>query len=296
VPAITHSFGSTASLLRPRPLAALVLTGFLVCIASLWTRASHSDSALRRITNTPETAINLNPAISGDGHRIAFESTEDLSNSGGAGGFHALQADLNTTNPTQFVRMALSRAVAPGISQDGSHIAFASTSDPLGKNLDGNSEIFLFDVNTLKQITDTTPASAATRVQDGNFQPSISDDGRFIAFSSNRNLANQNGDANLEAFVFDTFSQTFTQITNTVGTVGAGNVKISGDASHVAFVTDNGTTEAARSRRHHPRRVASPLPSTRNHLVGEGIRHAHVSSPPMAPVTTHASTKADSVA
>lgn len=64
----------------------------------------------------------------------------------------------------------------------------------------------------------------------------------------------------------------------------------------MAFEVDNGTTEAASSRRHHPGRVASPLPGTRNHLVGEGIRHAHVSSPPMAPVTSHASTKADSVA
>ena len=241
MPPFTNNLGNTAPLLRARPFAALVLAALLVGIASLWPEASKSDSVLRRITNTAETGINLNPSISGDGRRIAFESTEDLSNIGGASGFHAFQADL-TTNPTQFVRMALSRAVAPGISQDGSRIAFASSSDPLGKNLDGNSEIFLFDVNTLRQITETTPGSDSSRVQDGNFQPSISDDGRFIAFSSNRNLTGQNGDANLEAFTFDTASQTFTQITNTVGTVGATNVKISGGATHVAYVRDTGTT------------------------------------------------------
>ncbi|MDQ2856981.1 MAG: hypothetical protein M3R68_11675, partial [Acidobacteriota bacterium] len=215
----------------------------VVAVASLWPNASRSDSVLRRITNTPETGINLNPSISGDGHRIGFESTEDLSNQGGASGFHAFAADI-TTNPAQFLRLALSRAVAPGISQDGSRITFASSSDPLGRNLDGNSEVFLYDGNSLRQITETTPGSDSSRIQDGNFQPSISDDGRFIAFASNRNLANQNSDANLEAFVFDTVAQAFSQITNTVGSVGVKSVKISGNASQVAYVRDTGTTAA----------------------------------------------------
>ena len=48
---------------------------------------------------------------------------------------------------------------APGISQDGSIIAFASKDDPLGTNPDGNSEIFLFNGTTLRQITNTTPAT-----------------------------------------------------------------------------------------------------------------------------------------
>jgi uncharacterized protein YjdB len=226
---------------RVRPFIAPILVVMWVCLASLWPRPSQSDSVLRRITNTAETGISLNPAISGDGRQIAFESTEDLANAGGAPGFHAIHADL-TTNPTQFVQMGLSRAVTPAISQNGSRIAFASTSDLLGKNVDGNSEIFLFD-GSLKQITDTTPGGANTRVQDGNFQPSMTDNGRFIAFSSNRNLAGQNADGNLEAFVFDTSSQTFTPVTNTLGVAGAGNVKVSGDGSHVAYVRDRGTDQ-----------------------------------------------------
>ena len=226
-------------LLRVRSLAAVLLALLVICIYSLWPQPSKSDVVLRRITSTPETALNLNPSVSGDGQRIAFESTEDLSHAGGSSSFHAFQVDLN--NPTAFVRMALSRAVAPGISQDGSRVAFASNSDPLGKNADGNSEIFLFDGGTLRQITETTPASESTRVQDGNFQPSLSDDGRFIAFASNRNLANQNSDNNLEAFVCDTSTQSFTQITNTTGVVGANSVKISGDGNHVANVSDTGT-------------------------------------------------------
>ena len=37
---------------------------------------------------------------------------------------------------------------------------------------------------------------------------------RFIAFSSNRDLANQNADGNLEIFVYDPVALTFTQVTN----------------------------------------------------------------------------------
>jgi len=64
----------------------------------------------------------------------------------------------------------------------------------------------------------------------------------------------------------------------------------------MAFEVDNGTTEAASSRRHHPGELHSPYPVREIASSARGSRHAHVSSPPMAPVTSHASTKADSVA
>ena len=227
-------------MLRARPFVVLALATLFVCVASLWPGVSHSDNILRRITNTTEDGLSLNPSISGDGRRVVFESTEDLASSGGVNNFRALQTDL-ATSPSQFLQLAISRAVAPGVSQDGSRIVFASTSDPLSQNADGNSEIFLYN-GTLKQITTTTAASLGTRVQDGNFQPSISDDGRFIAFSSNRDLKGQNADTNLEVFVFDNNTQAFTQITNTANVVGAGNAKISGDGSHIAYVRDTGTT------------------------------------------------------
>ncbi|PYS79692.1 MAG: hypothetical protein DMF70_12580, partial [Acidobacteria bacterium] len=142
--------------------------------------------------------------------------------------------------------MGATRAVAPAISQDGSRIAFASKDDPLGTNLDGNSEIFLFDGARLMQVTNTSPGDIANRVTNGNFQPSISDDGRFIAFSSNRDLAGQNADGNLEVFVYDAVVTTFAQLTNSTGIVGCSDAKISGNGAKVAFVRDPGTTPSAR--------------------------------------------------
>ncbi|MDT4896592.1 MAG: large repetitive protein [Acidobacteriota bacterium] len=221
-------------MLRLRPLAVLLSLALALCLLGLWSVRSQTG-ALRRVTNTSDEGLNLNPSLSGDGHRIAFESTEDLAHAGGSDRFRAIRADL-TSDPVTFVQMGMARSPAPGISQDGSIIAFAAKENPLGTNNDGNSEIFLFNGATLWQITNTTPNDISSRVRDGNFQPSLSDDGRFIAFSSNRNLANQNGDGNLEIFIFDTASDTFTQLTSTAGAAGATDAKISGDGSRVAYI------------------------------------------------------------
>jgi len=215
----------------------------LLCLMVLQNGLTQS-TGLRRVTNTSEEGINLNPSISGDGRIVAFESTEDVAGVGGSDHFRAIRANIGV-DPATFFQMAGSRAVAPAISQDGSRIAFASKDDPLGTNPDGNSEIFLFDGAKLIQVTNTSPGSLGDRVTNGNFQPSISDDGRFIAFSSNRDLASQNGDGNLEIFVYDASTSTFSQLTNSSGIVGFTDAKISGDGSTVAFIRDPGTSPSA---------------------------------------------------
>src|SRR5207244_5684087 len=111
--------------------------------------------------------------------------------------FRAIRASI-ASDPAAFFQIAGTRGVAPAISQDGSRITFASKDDPLGTNVDGNSELFLFDGAKLIQVTNTSPGSLANRITNGNFQPSMSDDGRFIAFSSNRDLLGQNSDGKLE--------------------------------------------------------------------------------------------------
>src|SRR6266446_2305290 len=195
----------------------------MLCL--LGVRSTQTQSALRRTTNTTEEGININPSISGDGRIVAFESTENIAEAGGADHFRAIRANI-TVDPSTFFQMGGTRAVAAAISQDGSRIAFASKDDPLGTNPDGNSEIFLFDGTRLTQVTNTSPGDIANRVSNGNFQPSISDDGRFIAFSSNRDLAGQNADGNLEIFIYDTVAITFRQVTSSSGIVGCSDAKI----------------------------------------------------------------------
>src|SRR5437867_484578 len=96
---------------------------------------------MRRVTNTTDEGINLNPSISGDGRVVAFESTEDVAAAGGSDHFRAIRASV-AVDPATFFQIGGTRAVTPAISQDGSRIAFASKDDPLGTNADGNSEIY----------------------------------------------------------------------------------------------------------------------------------------------------------
>ncbi|HEX3083838.1 MAG TPA: Calx-beta domain-containing protein, partial [Pyrinomonadaceae bacterium] len=225
---------------RHRLLVLFVLATVVVCLIGL--RHAHMQSStLRRITSTSEEGINLNPSISGDGRIIGFESTEDVAAAGGADHFRAIRANISG-DPASFFQVTGSRFVAPAVSQDGSRIAFASRDDLVGTNSDGNSEIFLFDGAKLIQVTNTSPGGLANRITNGNFQPSISDDGRFIAFSSNRDLAGQNGDGNLEIVVYDSATNSFAQLTNSSGVVGATDAKLSGDGTTVAFIRDNGAS------------------------------------------------------
>ncbi|HEV2829465.1 MAG TPA: lamin tail domain-containing protein [Pyrinomonadaceae bacterium] len=210
----------------------------------VWHSAS-TQSPLRRITKTTEDVISINPSISGDGRIVAFESTEDIAGAGGSEAFRAIRANI-AVDPATFLQMGVTRAPAPAISQDGSRIAFASKDNPLGTNNDANSEIFLYDGARLIQVTNTSPADISTRVTEGNFQPTISDDGRYIAFSSNRQFGGQSTDGNLEIYVYDAVAQSVSQLTNSAGAVGSSEPKISGNGSSVAYIYDSGTTPGAR--------------------------------------------------
>src|SRR5262249_23721688 len=124
----------------------------------------------------------------------------------------------------------------PAINGDGTRIAFDSDQDLTGGNADGNQEIFLFDTktNSFTQITNTTGLTT-TGLGIGNFKPSIRSDGRRIAFQSSGFPAG-NPDGNTEIFLFDTKTNSFTQITNTAGSsIVNQEPVISGDGTHIAF-------------------------------------------------------------
>jgi uncharacterized protein (TIGR03437 family) len=232
-------------MLRATLLLLLFCLVSTLCPPALYLPTSPTGQ-LRRITETNESTLNLNPSLSGDGSRIAFESTADLAATGERAGFHALLTNINDAAPS-FQEMSATRAVSPAISQDGSIAAFSSTGNPLGANNDGNSEIFFRDGKTLRQLTDTLPTDASRRLTDGNFQPSITDDGRLIAFSSNRDLTHANAPATFQIFLFDTSTQNFTKLTDTPERTNATDAKISGDGSRIAYLTsDDANLEAPR--------------------------------------------------
>ncbi|MEJ7709497.1 MAG: hypothetical protein WKF84_06475 [Pyrinomonadaceae bacterium] len=192
---------------------------------------------LHRVTTTPEQSINLHPCISGDGRTLAFESSFDLINLRAAKSFQVITATTESDAPPRFFHVANTRALAPTLSQDGKKLAFASKDDPLGSNPDGNSEIFYFDGQVLRQLTHTRPGSIVSRVVDGNFDPSMSDDGKLLAFTSNRDLVTgSNADESFEVFVFNVDSLLFAQVTTASAEVAFEHAKLSGDGQQLAFV------------------------------------------------------------
>jgi uncharacterized protein (TIGR03437 family) len=208
---------------------------FLISVLLLTVKSPfvpQSNANLTRLTNTPEHTVNLNPAISNDGRVVVFESSADLVRGGESSSFHAFRADLDAR---AFLDIGNTRAVSPALSNDGKIVVFASTEDLVGQNTDRNSEIFLFDGHSLTQLTQSKPGSNASRLSDGNFQPSITGDGRTIAFSSNRNFSEQNSDLSLEIFVYDTLDQRYLQLTNGTIQHAAGSPKISVDGARVYY-------------------------------------------------------------
>jgi len=187
-------------MLRRTILTALI--SLLVFVSFITSDIGTGESAvsIRRITQTAQEDLSLNPSLSGDGRHIVFESSADLPHAGTGQGFHAVHA-LVSDNSTVFSEIARTRIIAPAISHDGSSIAFSSAEDLTGQNSDRNSEVFLQTPSSLRQITDSFPESPATRTTDGSFQPSISSDGRLVAFSSNRDLVGRNNDLNFEIFL-----------------------------------------------------------------------------------------------
>lgn len=120
----------------------------------------------------------------------------------------------------------------PVLSADGSSLAFVAAFDPLGLNADLNTELFRYDLasQTLKQITVTTGATASA--------PSLSGDGRRIAFSSTGNLTGGNADGSLEVFVYDLLSGQFDQLTDTQAGLFSSEASLSEDGRTLAYVSN----------------------------------------------------------
>ncbi|HEX7772477.1 MAG TPA: lamin tail domain-containing protein, partial [Pyrinomonadaceae bacterium] len=192
-----------------------------------------------------------------DGKIVAFESSADLGKTGANSSFHAVRAGLD--GPI-FDEIGLTRAVSPALSCDGRIVVFASTEDLLGRNADRNSEIFLFDGSKLQQITHTEPADVTSRLSDGNFQPSVTADGRTIAFSSNRNLSGLNHDLSYEIYLFDTLAQRYTQLTHTTLDHSASSPKISADGSRVYYKTETSDLVLIETQTATTRVLATGLP------------------------------------
>ncbi|HEY7149294.1 MAG TPA: hypothetical protein VH420_07595, partial [Gaiellaceae bacterium] len=165
------------------------------------------------------------PALSADGRYAAFYSDATNLVAGDANGARdVFVRDLQTGETT---RVSVSSAgaeangdsFAPAISSDGRYVAFASAASNLvaGDTNDAN-DIFLRD----RQASTTTRVSVGfdgTQANGGSDQPSLSGDGRLVAFTSAAtNISPGDTNALRDAFVYD--RQTGTAVDISVDSAG----------------------------------------------------------------------------
>ena len=125
--------------------------------------------------------------------------------------------DTITTTLTQVTATPASKDnLVYGISADGTRIVFASRANYTGNNADGNMEIFIYDATSSMfiQITDIVGGNNSNFA---NGFPDISADGTKVVFQSLHDHTGDNGDGNIEIFLYDTITSTMTQITDTMG-------------------------------------------------------------------------------
>jgi Tol biopolymer transport system component len=187
------------------------------------------------------------PSISADGRFVAFVSgARNLSDEDNDAAADIFVRDLlaNTTSLVSRATTATGYAgdrfsAEPSISADGRLVAFASAADNLSDEDDQHVDVFVRDLHAHT----TTLVSRATYPAAGNSnEPSISADGRFVAFHSDAdNLSDEDDDRTDDVFVRDLLQRTTTLVSRTSSGPGdghSGRPSISADGHLVAFESD----------------------------------------------------------
>ena len=186
------------------------------------------------------------PSISADGRYVAFESGATNLLAGDTNGIHDVFVRDQQTGTVALVSVASDGTQGngvsryPSISADGRYVAFFSSATNLvAGDTNGYPDIFVHDLQT----GDTTRVSVASDGTQGNDIPrfpSISGDGRYVAFESDAtNLVSGDTNGWIDVFVHDRLTGITTRVSvasdGTQGNSGSQSPSISADGRFVAF-------------------------------------------------------------
>ena len=199
---------------------------------------------------TPSPSQSDSPSISADGRFVAFSSFAKLApeNVFGSGAIYLRDTLLGTTSLVSVDPAGVQgddESDSPVISADGRFVAFFSFADNMVPGGDTNgkfADVFLRD--TQLGVTTLISVNSSGAQSDGqSFNPSISADGRFVAFSSQSdNLTPNDANNAFDVFLHDTQ----TGITSLVsvdsngvqGNSNSTNPSISADGRYISFVSN----------------------------------------------------------
>jgi dipeptidyl aminopeptidase/acylaminoacyl peptidase len=159
------------------------------------------NGVVQQITHDP-TGTSVNPALAAAGSWLAFESEGDLAGAGNSGGRQIFLRD-KFGNLTQASRGAgLSRNAV--LDQAGLNLVYDSTSDESGADT-GVPQIWLINRGNPRKITNGSAPSRG---------PSITRDGRIVAFESRADLHGDGHDTSVsQIFVYVVATQQLSQVT-----------------------------------------------------------------------------------
>lgn len=220
-----------------------------------------SDIFIRRYGKTSRISLrdggysqangaSMNPSISGDDRYIVFESTASDLVSNDVNGYRDIFIRDKSNASTKRVSLHTSGVAgneesrSPVVSDGGRYVAFFSeASNLVAADTNGTGDVFLRDL----QLNTTTRISVASDGSQGclgctSHYPSMSPDGRYVAFQSLASLVPGDTNNARDIFVWDRLAPAGSQITRvsvtTSGGEGAGSSYypvISSDGRFVAF-------------------------------------------------------------
>ncbi len=196
------------------------------------------------------------PAISADGQRVVYQRFETI---GGFGSFQSVLFDSSTGTSRNLTPLSTAFETS-AFSGDGKTIAIATAniglrlydvpSGTLGPVIAGNTldnalsfngrvlasegfgrlDVLDRDTGVWRNIA---PAGSGF-----NMRPDLSDDGRWLAFTSTFDPLGLNSDRSGEVFLYDLQDNRMRQLTQSAGHAASNaQVSISGDGSRLAFVS-----------------------------------------------------------
>ncbi|MEW6183312.1 MAG: Ig-like domain-containing protein [Bacillota bacterium] len=215
-----------------------------------FTKVSEAKTVLVSLSSggSQGDADSANPSISADGRYVAFDSVTRLVSEDSASYKDIFVRNLQT-NQTERVSVSNGGSQSQGaswnasINQDGRYVAFASNANNLVSNdTNGITDVFVRDrqAATTERVS---VASSGTQANDGSYLyylPSISGDGRYVAFYSlASNLVSGDTNGQSDVFVRDRQTgQTYRVSKSSAGTQGNGGSdcpSISSDGRYVVF-------------------------------------------------------------
>jgi Tol biopolymer transport system component len=192
--------------------------------------------------NGPSHATGGAPGVSADGQVVAFYSDATNLVAGDTNGQSDVFVRLRGDSLTELVSVASDgtqgngQSVNPSISADGRFVAFQSRASNLVPN-DTNSAADIFVRDRLNGTTERVCDSV--QPNRFSFTPSISADGRFVAFASAAtNLVPDDTNGHLDIFVCDRSTGTIERVS--VGNLPGGGVTQGNGDSILPAISGNG--------------------------------------------------------